>query len=327
MLLNRKSILSLVLVFAVSAVLVGFGGADANGQEYPERTIKLVIPYGPGGATDAVFRSFAEYANKHLEYPLVVINMPGGSTTIGSRHAYGADPDGYTLFGGHNAMATTYVTGLVDFNYFDFEPIALVTSTPNIATINPDYNDWETMADVIEYAKENPGEVNWSASINSTDHFFFAELFDAIGEDPNIFNLVGMEGTGKQVTALLGGHTDGCMANVASAAGYIKAGELKFVGVAWHERLAAAPDVPTMDEIGITKFVNSTDRGLLAPKGTPDYVIEKIREIARLVCEDPGFIKVMDNMGILVNFKTGDDYIQFLKEDIAAKQGALKLIK
>lgn len=327
MLLNKKIILSLVLVLIVLVVSVGFVGANANEQKYPERPIKLVIPYSPGGATDAVFRSFAENAKKYLEQPLVVVNMPGGAATIGSRYAYASEPDGYLLFGGHNAMATTYVTGLVDFSYFDFEPIALLTSTPNIATINPDYNDWGTMADVIKYAKENPGEVNWSVNMNSTDHFFIAELFDAIGEDINIFNLIGMEGTGGQVTALLGGHIDGCMANVASADKYVKAGELKFVGVAWPERLDAAPDIPTMDEIGITKFVNSTDRGLLVPKGTPDYVIEKIKEVAQKVCKDPAFIEVMNNMGILINFKVGDDYIRFLKDDLDAKQRAVKLIE
>jgi len=326
MLSNKKFILILVLVFVLSAALVSYSSADAE-VEYPQRAIQMVIPYSPGGGTDTVFRAFAQYANKLLDHPIVVVNMPGASATIGSRYAHEANPDGYTLFGGHNAMATTYVTGLVDFGYFDFEPVALLTSTPNLVVINPKYNDWETMVEIIEYAKENPGKVNWSVAINDTDHFFIAELFGAAEEDLSLINFVAGGGTSEQIAQLLGGHVDGIMANVSSAAGYVEAGELRYVGLAWHERLDAVPDLPTMDETGIAGFTNSTDRGIFAPKGTPKYVLEKIAEIAQKVTENPEFIELMEKMGILINFKAGDDYIGFLKDDIDAKQEAMKLIE
>ncbi len=323
MLLIKKNFILLIVIFVLFTAFTSYGQRIG---EYPERTIRLVIPYAPGGATDAVFRTFAEYANEHLDQPMVVVNMPGASTTVGSRFAHEAKPDGYIIFGGHNAMATTYVSGLVDFTYFDFEPIALLTSTPNFATINPQYNDWETMDEVIEYAKENPGKVNWGVNIFSTDHFFLAEMFDAAGEEINLFNLVAIEGTGAQITSLLGGHVDGCMANVAAAGNYVDAGELRFTGVAWEERLDTAPEIPTMEELGIP-FTNATSRGLLAPKGTPEDILEMLAELAQKVAEDPRFIESIENMGSIVDLRTGENYIEFLKRDLAAKERAYKLME
>ncbi len=323
----RKSLL-MVLVAVICLALLASGCAPEAQEEakpqaeekaaeeavakYPERPIQLVIPYKPGGATDIIFRLVCKYAEKHLGQPIVCVNMPGATSTVGSRHVKEARPDGYTLLGSHDVIATAFYSGVVDYAFEAFEPICLITSTPNIATTHSDY-PWNTMKELLEEAKSKPGEIVWSTTFGSTDHFFILGILEAAGVSKDVLRLVGYEGTGPQLTALLGKHTHGCMANVASAMGHVEAGDLKFLGVAWESRLPQIPDVPTLKEQGID-FAHATNRGVFAPKGTPEGILKKIEEAFRKAMEDPECKAKIEEMGTLVNFKPREEYVKFLDE-------------
>jgi tripartite-type tricarboxylate transporter receptor subunit TctC len=279
---------------------------------YPNKPIQLVIPYAPGGATDIIYRIVAEYAQAELGQPIAVVNMAGASATIGSRHVKDAAPDGYTVLGSHDVIATAYYSDVVDYAFEAFEPVCLLTSTPNIATTNAK-NPWQGMDELLEDAAEKPGEIVWSVTLGSTDHFFFMGMMNAAGAPTENLRLAGYDGTGPQITALLGGHTQGCMTNVTSGISYVDSGDLRFIGVAHHERMPQIPDVPTLNELGIP-FEHGTNRGIFLPKGTPQEIVDKLATVFETVMQNPEVISKIDELGTLVNYKDPEEYKSFLDD-------------
>jgi tripartite-type tricarboxylate transporter receptor subunit TctC len=307
-------------------VAVGCGSSETSnaGNEnnttasegYPNKQIKMVIPYGPGGATDIIFRLMAKHAEEYLGQPIVPVNITGASSTNGSREVKSADPDGYTLLASHDVIATAYFAGVVDYSFEAFEPIALLTQTPNIPTVHAD-SGWKDINDFIDYVKANPGEVKWSMTPGSTDHFFIFQLMEAAGLDTDDLNLIGYEGTGEQINGLLAKQIDGSMTNITSGKAYFDDGSFIPLGVAHDERLAEASDLPTLIEQGID-MTNATSRGLFAPKGTPEEVIVKIEEAFRKAAESPEVQKEIAKLGSIIKFKSHDEYKQFL-DDLQAR--------
>ena len=164
------------LIAAVAASLLPLAAAAA----YPERPIKLIVPWAAGGDTDVIYRTFAPLMEKHLGGNIVVANVGGASGTKGAREAKGAPADGYTIFAVHDSIHSTYYTGVADVNYSDFEPICLVTSTPSIVTASPK-TPWKDMKSLIVDAKKRPGQITVGATLGSTSHFFPAMVEQAAG--------------------------------------------------------------------------------------------------------------------------------------------------
>ena len=211
----------LMLITAVSML-----GALPAIAGFPEKEVKLIIPYKPGGATDTIFRVVINKSKKFLGKPIVPINMGGASATKGSRFVKKAKPDGYVILGHHDGISTVYHSGMTDFSFDAFEPICLLTSTPNILTVNYD-SPYNSLKDIIDFAKANPGKMNFTFSAGSTSYYFFINLFNKIGADPDWFRQVPINGTGKQIKSLLGKHVDLVMTNVPSALQYVKEKKLK----------------------------------------------------------------------------------------------------
>lgn len=309
---KRLLMATFILVFFLSS---GFsdGLAQANPAEnYPDKPIKLVIPYAPGGATDIIYRIVAEYAQQELGQPIAVMNMGGASGTIGSRNVKDSTPDGYTVLGSHDVIATAYYSQVVDYAFDAFEPVCLLTSTPNIATTNSK-EPWQTMSELLKDATSRPGEIVWSVTLGSTDHFFLMGLLDAADLATDVLRIVGYDGTGPQITALLGGHTNACMTNVTSGYSYVKSGDLRFLGVAHPTRMSHIPDVPTLRELGIP-FDHGTNRGIFLPKGTPVEIINKLAGTFRKVLQHPDVQKKINDLGTIVNFIGPEEYKAFLDE-------------
>jgi len=324
--MRKLLILMLVVLLAVGLVAVGCGGgggapegekggqSEAEQAEYanfPERPIEMIIPYKPGGASDVLFRLIAQYAEKQLGQPLVPINMPGATSTVGSRHVKEAKPDGYTILASHDVIATAYYSGVVDYNFFDFEPICLMTSTENVLTVRGDA-EWETLDDFYNYVKNNPGKVNWGCTMGSTDHFFIAGAMDAAGIPLDYLNLVPYEGTGPMYNALLAKQIDGGMGNISSGKGYYEDGSMKPLAIAAEERFPGF-DIPTFKEQGYD-FVHATNRGFFAPKGTPEPILKKIDEAVGKAMQDPELQEKIKELGTQVNYKPREEYIEFLHE-------------
>ena len=285
---------------------------------YPERPIKLVVPWAAGGDTDVIYRTFGPLMQKQLGGTIVVANVGGASGTKGAREAKAAPADGYTLFAVHDSIHSTYWTGVADVNYTDFEPICLVSATPSIVTASPK-TPWKDMKALLADAKKRPGQITVGATLGSTSHFFPAMIEQAAGIK---FKYVSYEGTAPRMNALLGGHVDLAESNLTQK-GKADAGQLKFLAIAADKRHPEVPDVPTLKELGID-IEYAVNRGLLAPKGTSAEALGKLRSACGTAANDPGFAESLKKHGTLVRYLDHTAYTQFLKKNDAENQALAK---
>lgn len=293
-----------------AAALLAAGWVGAAG--YPERPVKLIVPWAAGGDTDAILRVFANAAEKHLGQAAVVTNITGASGTVGAREAKKSPPDGYTVYSGHDYLHTTYWTGVSEISYKDFEPICLISATPSIVATHGKAK-WGSMKELMEDAKKRPGEITFGATLGSTSHFFPAMIEKETGVR---WKYVSYEGTAPRMTALLGGHIELGESNLTQV-DKMKAGQLRWLAIATDKRSPEIPDIPTLKELGIN-ITYAVNRGLMAPKGTPEAILQKWEEVCRKVTEDKAFHEAMKTQGTLVTFLGRKGYADFLaREDDA----------
>ena len=291
---------------------------------YPERPIKLIVPWAAGGDTDSIYRAFAPFLEKHLGGNVVVANVGGASGTKGAKEAKDSAADGYTIFAVHDSIHSTFYTGVADVNWNDFEPICLVASTPSILTASPKA-PWKDIKALLDDAKKRPGQITVGATLGSTSHFFPAEVEQAAKIK---FKYVPYEGTAPRMNALLGSHIDLAESNLTQK-GKAEAGHMRFLAIASDKRSPEAPDVPTLKESGVN-VTYAVNRGLLAPKGTPAPVLQKLRSSCAAAAKEAGFADAMKSQGTLVHFLDGTQYVKFLKDndklnhDLSRTLGMLK---
>lgn len=295
-------------------------GSNSNGEGYPEKQVRMVIPYSPGGASDVIFRLIGNKVGDELGTTFVPANIEGASSTNGSRDVKGSNPDGYTILASHDVVITAYLAGVVDYSYEAFEPVALVTLTPNIAAVNKKYG-WKNMSDLIEYVKANPGEVKWGMTPGSTSHYFVAEMIEKAGLKEGDIKLISYQGTADAERAVLSGEIHGTMTNFTSGKGYFDDGSFVALGVANEERLEQLPDSSTMIEQGID-FVNATSRGIFAPKGTSQEIVNKISEAYKKVLTNPDVVKEVENLGSIVKYLGPEEYTNY-NEELQERLGQL----
>lgn len=310
----RRSVAGLLSVATIGLVTVSpTAGAAQDATDYPQEQIRLVIPYAPGGGTDIVFRLAAQEMEDDLGEPVVVINMPGAATTLGSREVRGADPDGYTILGSHDTIATAYISGVVDYSFDAFIPVALLTQTPNMAAINSDLG-LDSLEEFRSYIIENPGELAWGITPGSTSHFFAAMMMDAMGVPEDALRLITYEGTGDSMAGVMRGEIAGTMVNVASAKSMFEEGTFVPLAVAHPDRLPQVPDTPTFMELGYD-MVHATSRGLFAPLGTPDPIIARLAEAAEATTASEDFNQSIENdLGSVVKYMPPDEYETFVTD-------------
>ncbi|MEC5423306.1 tripartite tricarboxylate transporter substrate binding protein [Virgibacillus sp. C22-A2] len=310
-------LLLVLLLIIVAGCSSSAGSTESNDSEtassgdYPKQQIKMIIPYGPGGATDIIFRLIASHAEQYLGQTIVPVNMEGASSTNGSRQVKNSTPDGYTILASHDVIHTAHLAGVVDYSFDAFEPIALLTQTPNILTVHAD-SGWKDINGFLDYVKSNPGEVKYSHYPGTTDHFFIAQLMDAAGLEEDEIKLIGYEGTGEQINALLAKQIDSAMTNYTSGQAYF-GNEFVPLGVAYEEKLEGIPNIPTFAEQGID-MENATSRGIFAPEGTPEEVIIKIEEAFQKALDDPEVQEQIAELGSIVYFKPHDEYKSWLDD-------------
>jgi len=303
--------------FALIAAALLAVSATAHAA-YPDRPIKLIVPWGAGGDTDNIYRAFQPMFQKHLGGTIVIANVGGASGTRGAKEAKDSPPDGYTIFAVHDSIHSTYYTGVADVNYWDFEPICLVSATPSILTAAPD-TPWKTIKDLLADAKAHPGTITVGATLGSTSHFFPALVEKAAGLK---FKYVAYEGTAKRMNALLGSHIQLAESNLTQK-GKVDAGQMKFLAIATATRMPQMPDLPTLKESDID-VEYAVHRGLVAPKGTDPAALAKLRSACGAAAHEPAFAKAMDLQGTLVDYKNAKDYAAFFKQNDALNKELAK---
>lgn len=274
--------------------------------DFPERPIKMIVPWAAGGDTDNIFRPFVPHLQKHIGQTVVIANIGGASGTVGAREARNSPPDGYTLFAVHDYIHLTYYAGMADVSYKDFEPICRIAATPSVLTASAK-TPWKTFKEFVEDAKKRPGEITVGATLGSTSHLFPATIEKAAGIK---LKYVSYDGLAPRMNAILGGHVDLTDSNLTQK-GKVEAGELKFLAVATEERLPEIPDVPTLKENGLD-IVYEVVRGLLVPKGTPADVRAKLDEACAKATAEPEYAEALRLQGTRVAYLNAKDYGAFL---------------
>ncbi len=272
----------------VLCALVGLltaGSAPAAG--YPDHVVTLVVPYPPGGGVNSMARVVAAKLSDVFHQQVIVDNKAGAGGTLGTRFVAHAAPDGYTLLLGHSGTISINPSIYAHPGYDprkDFAPIGLVASMP-IALIAHPSLPAKSVADVIAYAKQQPGKLNVGTSALGTGGYMTAELFKAVtGVDAVI---IPYKGTGPLMIDLLGGHVPVAFGVLPPALGNIQAGKLRAIAVTSRKRFSLLPDVPTFDESGMPGFEAVLHYGLLAPAGTPKEIVERLSaELRKLVGTD-----------------------------------------
>jgi tripartite-type tricarboxylate transporter receptor subunit TctC len=278
---------------------------------YPERPVKLIVPWAAGGDTDNIFRPFTPALQKALGATVVIANVTGASGTVGAREAKNSPPDGYTLYSVHDYIHSTYYTGVSDVNYTDFEPICLITATPSILTASPK-TPWSSWQELLADAKARPGQITVGATLGSTSHFFPA----LIEKEAKIkFKYVSYEGLAPRMNAILGGHIDLTDSNLTQK-GKVEAGQLKFLAIATEKRSPEIPNVPTLKELGIN-VVYAVERGIVAPKGTPAGILVRLETACAQATKDPAFAESMKKQGTEVRYLDRKAYAEFFKKNDA----------
>jgi tripartite-type tricarboxylate transporter receptor subunit TctC len=275
---------------------------------YPERPVRLIVPWAAGGDTDNIFRPFSPLLQKHLGQTVVIANIGGASGTRGAKEAKDAAADGYTLYAVHDYIHSTYWAGVADVQYSDFEPICLITSTASVLTASPK-TPWKSAKDLLADAKARPGQITVGATLASTSHFFPALIEKASGVK---FKYVSYEGLAPRMNAILGGHVDLTDSNLTQK-GKVEAGQLKFLGIATDKRHPEMPSVPTLKELGIN-VVYDVSRGIMVPKGTPAEVIAKLGSSCAAAAKEPEFAQAMKLQGTDVRYLDRAAYAKWLKE-------------
>ena len=297
-------------LFALLGALAALGGSAAFAA-YPERPIKMIVPWAAGGDTDNIFRPFAPLLQKSLGQPVVIANVGGASGTKGAKEAKDSPADGYTLYAVHDYIHSTYYAGVADVNYTDFEPICMISSTASVLTASPK-TPWKNWQELLADAKAHPGQITVGATLASTSHFFPALIEKAAGIK---FKYVSYEGLAPRMNAILGGHVDLTDSNLTQK-GKVEAGQLKFIAIATEKRNPEMPNVPTLKELGVN-VVYDVNRGIMVPKGTPGDVIAKLESACAAAAKEPAFAESMKLQGTAVRYMDRKQYAEWLKQNDA----------
>lgn len=297
--MNRRMLLALGVAVAGFCALGPL--TDAFAGEYPDRVVKFVVPFPPGGPTDALARHLAE--GLHAQFPagVVVDNRAGAGGNVGAEAVAKAEPDGYTiLFGtsGPLAINKSLYSKLGYDPLTSFSPVIYIGSLPNVLVVNADL-PVKSMSELIAYAKARPGQLTFASSGNGASSHLAGVLFNKMAGTDIVH--VPYKGTGPALNDLLGGHVQMTFTDVLTALPHIQAGKLKALAVTSAERSKVLPDVPTAAEQGLPGFDVSVFFGVVAPKGTPPAVLATLNRAFAKALQDPNIRAAFTAQGIMLS--------------------------
>jgi tripartite-type tricarboxylate transporter receptor subunit TctC len=306
------------------AAAFGLSASLAHAQNFPNRPITLVIPFAPGGSTSIVGRGVADKMGELLGEKVVVDNRPGAGGTVGTKAVAKSDPDGYTLLLGYTGTLAIGPSLYKNVGYDprkDFAPIGLIGNAPNSLVVNPTFPA-KTVAELIAYAKANPGKVNFGSAGAGTASHITGEYFARAAGITLVH--IPYKGTGPALTDLLGGHIPMAFAPVPASHANVAAGKLRALAVTSTTRSGLMPEVPTIAESGLAGFDASLYYGLAAPAGTPRPIIDKLNKALRDALASDEVKRQLGNDGTEITPGTPEDYAAFIDKDEKKWAGLVK---
>lgn len=315
-----------LLLLCCSTLIAPLMLAPAQAQSYPDKPIRLVIPFPPGGGTDIAARLVGEKLGAALKQSVIPDNKPGANGVIASELVAHAAPDGYTLLvatGSSHSFAPALGVKLPFDPIKDFAPIALIGQFPTVLIVNPAVPA-RTMREFVDYAKKNPGKINFGSAGNGSTNHFLGELVKQVAGIDMVH--VPYKGSGPAAADLLAGQIQVMVDSVAASKGNIEAGKLRALGVTTTQRVPQLPDVPTLKESGFDiEYAGWVV--IMAPAGTPREVLAKLNGAINSVMADPAVVDRYNQQGIIIHPMTLAELPVYLRNDkdrwarVAAKAG------
>ena len=299
---------------AVAILLLSISAGAALAQSYPTRPIRLIVPFGPAGGTDNLARIAGPIVSRALGQPLVIENRPGGGSVIGTDLVAKAAPDGYMLVMTDTSIAVNPSLKPLPYDTLrDLEPVSLLAAAPVILMAHPTVPA-KTLREFVALAKASPGKYNFASGGNGSSTHLGGELLKMVAGIDIVH--VPYKGTGPAMADLVGGHVDVMFSGISSAKSFMDSGTLRAYAVTGEMRNAAVPDVPTFKEAGLAGVTASTYWGVLAPRGTPKEIVERVNAAFAQAMKDPATATKLADLGYLPIAGGPADYADNLRREI-----------
>ncbi|MEI6612085.1 tripartite tricarboxylate transporter substrate binding protein BugE [Polynucleobacter sp.] len=316
-----------IITGAITILLIGISLSHvAQAQNFPNRPIRLIVPFAPGGSTDIIARSVGDALGRQLGQPVIVENKAGGGGSVGALEVMRAPKDGYTI--GMATVSTTAANPAINpkIGYdpiTDFTAISNIAATPNIIAVNPSFpaKDFKTFMEVL---KANPGKYSYSSSGTGGIGHLQTELFKSL---TGVFIVhIPYRGAGPALADTVGGQVSMIFDNLPSSLPFIKDGKLVPIVVAAPKRLAQLPNVPTFTEVGLAPVNRMAYYGLLGPAGMPKEIVDKYYAALQKAVTEPAVKKRIEDTGSLINVNGPEAFTKEIKaeftvyKEVVAKQ-------
>jgi tripartite-type tricarboxylate transporter receptor subunit TctC len=302
---------SISVLFAAALTVAG----PAFGQAYPNKPIRLVVPFAPGGGSDAIARPLIEKLSSVLGQNVIIENRGGANGNIGAEVVAQATADGYTLlFANASLPISASLYKKLAFDVLkDFTPVSLVSVSPSVLVVNPGVPA-ASVQELVALAKSQPGKLNYAtAGAGSTMHLA-AELFNSMAGVQMVH--VPFKGAGPAISDVMAGHVQLLFVNIPPVAGQIKAGTLRPLAVTTPKRSSALPDVPTLDESGLKGYDSTTWYGLMGPAGLPPEIVERLNKAIAETVRTPAIQERLRAVGSEPETNSPQEFREFLKDNI-----------
>jgi tripartite-type tricarboxylate transporter receptor subunit TctC len=299
-----------------TALVISLSGAQSVHAQYPDRQVTMVVPFGAGGSTDIVGRIAAQALSQRLGQPVIVDNRGGAGGTVGTQAAVGMAPDGYAIT---VATTSTHVVGpltnaAVKYDPVkDFKHIGMIAETPYVMVVSPKFNV-NSVQDVIDYAKKNPGKLNFgSAGQGSTTHLAGLMFLQATGTE---MEHIPYNSNAEATTAVMGDEVQVLFGSMPAVLAQIKAGSIKALAVGTLNRSPELKDVPTMQQAGVAGYRASLWLGLSAPAKTPDAVIKRLSDALNASLDDAEVVKQLAANGADATKMSPEEFGKLIADEL-----------
>jgi tripartite-type tricarboxylate transporter receptor subunit TctC len=294
-----------------------FGAAAQAAAPWPTRPLRIINPYAPGGPSDNIVRILAEGVGAELGQSVIVESKPGGGTAIGANFVAHAPADGYTLLLGTVAplIVQPAINKALPYNVAkDFTPVGMFATVPNLISVNPSV-PVKTLAEMIAYAKANPGKLNYASAGMGTGPHLGGELFSQMAGVK--LTHVPYAGAAPAVVAVLGDQVQVSFVNITPQIQHVKAGKLRPLAIGSGRRSSVFPEIPTVQESGLANYVSESWNGLIAPAGTPKAVIDRIYAAVQVTMQKSAAQGAVSTLGGEITLLNPADFAAYMKADEA----------